>query len=37
MLIQVQEASKTPDLTKIEVTHNTLPLKQQAQSIEKEY
>jgi hypothetical protein len=29
----IQEASRTPDLTKIEISHN----KQQAQRIEKEY
>jgi hypothetical protein len=28
MAIQVQEASRTPDLTKIELTHDILSLKQ---------
>jgi hypothetical protein len=37
MPIQVQEASKTPDLTKIELLHDILLLKQQAQRVEKEY
>jgi phosphatidate phosphatase PAH1 len=37
MPIQVQEASRTPtDLIKIELPHNILSLKQQAQKIEKE-
>jgi hypothetical protein len=36
MPIQVQEASRTPDFTKIELPHDIL-LKQQAQRIEKEY
>jgi hypothetical protein len=36
--IQVQEASRTPNsLTKIELPHDILSLKQQAQRIEKEY
>jgi hypothetical protein len=37
MPIPVQEASRTPDLTKIEPPYNILSLKQQAQEIEKEY
>jgi hypothetical protein len=38
MPIQVQEASRTPNnLTKIEPSHDILLLKQQAQTIEKEY
>jgi chromosome segregation ATPase len=37
MTIQVQEASRTPDLTKIVLPHDTLSLKQQAQRIVKEY
>jgi hypothetical protein len=38
MPIQIQEASRTPtNLTKIELPHNILSLKQQAQRIEKEY
>jgi hypothetical protein len=38
MPIQVQEASRTQtDLTKIELPHDILSLKQQAQKIEKEY
>jgi uncharacterized protein YukE len=38
ILIQVQEASRTPtDLTQIEQPYDILSLKQQAQSIEKEY
>jgi hypothetical protein len=37
MPIQVQEASRTPDLTKIELPDDILSLKQQAQRIEKEY
>jgi chromosome segregation ATPase len=37
MPIQVQEASRTPDLTKIELPHDILSLKQHAQRIEKEY
>jgi hypothetical protein len=38
MPIQVQEASRTPNrLTKIELPHNILSLKQQAERIEKEY
>jgi U3 small nucleolar ribonucleoprotein component len=39
MPIQVQEASRTPqtDLTKIELPHDILALKQQAERIEKEY
>jgi hypothetical protein len=38
MSIQVQEASRTPNrLTKIELPHDILSLKQQAQRTEKEY
>jgi hypothetical protein len=38
MPIQVQDAWGHPtDLTKIELPHDILSLKQQAQSIEKEY
>jgi hypothetical protein len=38
MPIQVQEASRTQtDLTKIELPHNILSLKQQVQRLEKEY
>jgi archaeosine-15-forming tRNA-guanine transglycosylase len=38
MSILVQEASKTQtDLTKIELSHDRLSLKQQAQRIKKEY
>jgi hypothetical protein len=37
MPIQVQEASRTTDCTKIELPHDILSLKQQAQRIEKEY
>jgi hypothetical protein len=33
MPIQVQEASRTPDLTKLELPHDVLSLKQQAQRI----
>jgi hypothetical protein len=36
MPIQVQEASRTPS-TKIELPHNILSLKQQVQTLEKEY
>jgi hypothetical protein len=38
MPIQSQEASRTPtDLIKIELPHDILSLKQQAQRLEKEY
>jgi hypothetical protein len=38
MPIQVQEASRTPNkLDQIDLLHNILSLKQQAQKIEKEY
>jgi hypothetical protein len=38
MPIQVQEASRNQiDITKIELPHDILSLKQQAQRIEKEY
>jgi hypothetical protein len=37
MPIQEHEASRTPDLTKIELPHDILSLKQKAQRIEKEY
>jgi hypothetical protein len=38
MPIQVQEASRTPNrLTKIELPHDILSWKQQAQRLEKEY
>jgi hypothetical protein len=37
MPIQVQRASRIPDLTKIELPHDILSLKQQAWRIEKEY
>jgi hypothetical protein len=37
MPIQVQEASRTPNLTKIELSHDILSLKKQAQKKEKEY
>jgi hypothetical protein len=38
MPIQVQEASRTQkDLTKIELLHDILLLKQQAQRLDKEY
>jgi hypothetical protein len=41
MPIEEQESSRTPghqtDLTKIELPHDILSLKQQAQRIEKEY
>jgi predicted nuclease with TOPRIM domain len=35
--IQVQETSRTPDFTKIELPHNILSLKQQLQRLEKQY
>jgi hypothetical protein len=35
--IQVQEASRTPELIKLEPPHSILSLKQQAQRAEKEY
>jgi hypothetical protein len=35
LLIHVQEASRTPDLTKTEPLHSILSLKQQAQRTEK--
>jgi hypothetical protein len=34
---QMQEASRTPDQTKIDLPHGILPLKQQIQRPEKEY
>jgi hypothetical protein len=38
MPIQVQKASRTPNrLDQIEPPHNILSLKQQAQTVEKEY
>jgi hypothetical protein len=37
MPIQVQEASRNTKLTKIELTHDILSLKQQAQRTQKEY
>jgi hypothetical protein len=37
MPIQVQEASRTPNMTKIELYYDILSLKQQALRIEKEY
>jgi hypothetical protein len=37
MPIQIQEASRTPDITKIEPIHDILLLKQPAQRIRKEF
>jgi hypothetical protein len=37
MPIQVQEASRAPNLTKMELPQEILSLKQQTQRIEKEY
>jgi hypothetical protein len=37
MPVQVQEAYRTPNLTKIELPHDILLLKKQTQRLEKEY
>jgi hypothetical protein len=37
MPIKIQEASRTPDLTKMKLPYNILSLKQQTQKLEKEY
>jgi hypothetical protein len=37
MPMQIQKASRTPDLMKIELPHDILSLKQQAQRRKKEY